>query len=153
MQDACNPGAPERLAQREEQLLALSRTLVRWLDERYLDPLLGLLLPGVGDLVSAALGLLLVGVAVRRRSSPIVIARMLGNLTIDALVGAVPLVGDVFDFAWRANRRNLSLLERADNAAPRLADWLWVLAAALLLLVSFCLPVLAGAWIYEQLAR
>ena len=39
------------------------------------------------------------------------VARMLGNVAIDGVVGAVPLVGDVFDVMWRSNRRNMRLLQ------------------------------------------
>src|SRR5437899_2862048 len=81
-----------------------------WVDDRYLDPILGVLVPGVGDLIGSALGLYVVGVAVKRRLPLVTVARMLVNLGVDALVGAVPLVGDLFDVAWKANRRNVKLL-------------------------------------------
>src|SRR5690348_16002469 len=74
-----------------------AETLARWLDDRFLDPLLGLVLPGVGDVVGSALGLYVVGVALRRRLPLVTVARMLMNLGVDALVGAVPLAGDLFD--------------------------------------------------------
>ena len=76
-----------------------------------LDPLVGLV-PGVGDLVGLLVSLGPVVVAVRLGADGAVVARMLLNVVIDAVVGAVPILGDVFDVAWRANRRNLNLLER-----------------------------------------
>ena len=45
------------------------------------------------------------------RASKLVLARMLGNVGVDFLIGSVPIVGDLFDFAWKANRRNARLLE------------------------------------------
>src|SRR5262245_19286556 len=60
------------------------RKLTRVLDHYLVDPLLGLLLPGVGDLIGSMLGLYLVGLAVQRGTSPVIIARMLLNLALDA---------------------------------------------------------------------
>ncbi len=76
-----------------------------------LDPLVGLV-PGAGDLVGLLVSLGPVVVAVRLGANGAVVARMLLNVMIDAVVGAVPILGDVFDVAWRANRRNLNLLKR-----------------------------------------
>ena len=127
-------------------------TLVRWLDRRFLDPILGLVLPEAGDLVTSVAGLYLVVLAVRRRLPAIIIARMLLNLSIDALVGAIPLFGDLFDFAWRANVRNLALLE-AHHAGrpPRASDWLVVAGAAIFLLAALALPILLVGWLLSWL--
>ena len=75
-----------------------------------LDPLLGLL-PGAGDILGAAVGSWIVVKAARLGASPVVVARMLLNVGVDALAGAAPLLGDLFDVAFKANRRNLELLE------------------------------------------
>src|ERR1051325_3671120 len=90
--------------------IARARTLTRVLDHYLVDPLLGLVLPGAGDLIGSLLGLYVVGIAVRRRTSPVVIARMLLNLALDAGLGLVPIVGDLADFAFKANQKNLALL-------------------------------------------
>ena len=111
-----------------------AETLARWLDDRFLDPLLGLFVPGVGDVVGSVLGLYVVGVAWRRKLPLVTIARMLLNLGVDALVGAVPIAGDLFDFAWKANRRNVRLLrERHEARHDTAADWLRVIGAFALL--------------------
>src|SRR5688572_23575125 len=89
-----------------------ARTITRWMDRLYLDPILGFLVPGAGDLLTGATGVYLVALAVRAGAPKIVIARMLINLAVDVVVGLIPFAGDVFDFAWRANQRNLDLLER-----------------------------------------
>ena len=68
-----------------------------------LDPLLGLL-PGAGDVVSATFSGWMVVTAARMGATPATLLRMLGNLGLDLLSGAVPLVGDVFDIAFKANR-------------------------------------------------
>jgi hypothetical protein len=60
---------------------------------------------------------------------------MLGNVAIDAMIGAVPLIGDLFDFAWKANEMNLALLEKHAAAEWRPASGDWLFAAALTVVV------------------
>ena len=108
------------------------RTLTRVLDHYLVDPLLGVVLPGAGDLIGSLLGLYVVGLAVRRRTSPMVVARMLLNLALDAGLGFVPIVGDLADFAFKANEKNLALLtERPPGAKATARDWLMIGGAAL----------------------
>lgn len=112
--------------------LAQIRTLTRVLDHYLVDPLLGLVLPGAGDLIGSLLGLYVVGIALRQRMSPVIIARMLLNLAIDAGLGLVPLFGDIADFAFKANDKNLALLEqRRVTGKGTWRDWLVVVGAAL----------------------
>jgi hypothetical protein len=111
--------------------IARARTLARVLDHYLVDPLLGLLLPGAGDLIGSLLGLYLVAIAVRRRMSPVIVARMLLHLALDAVLGAIPLIGDIADFAYKANERNLALLvDRRATGRPTARDWLAVGGAA-----------------------
>jgi hypothetical protein len=81
-----------------------------------LDPLVGLL-PVSGDVAAAVCSLYIVAEAVRSGVSRGVVARMLLNIALDFAVGSVPVVGDVFDVFWKANRRNVDLFERALDAA------------------------------------
>jgi hypothetical protein len=88
-----------------------------------LDPLLGLM-PGIGDLLGAAISSYLVYECARLGVPKRVLGKMAGNIAVEAIVGVVPVVGDVFDAAWKANMRNLRLLEscyRADleERSPR----------------------------------
>jgi hypothetical protein len=76
-----------------------------------LDPLIGLV-PVIGDLIPAAIGLYLVFEARELGASRWLQARMVGNLLLDLLVGAVPLLGDFFDLMFRAHYRNLKLLQK-----------------------------------------
>jgi hypothetical protein len=109
-----------------------ARTLARILDHYMVDPLIGLVLPGAGDLIGSVFGLYIVGLALRRRVSPIIVARMLLNLAIDAGIGIVPLLGDVADALFKANEKNLQLLvERHDTGKATARDWLAVGGAAL----------------------
>src|SRR5437870_13044557 len=77
-----------------------------------LDALVGLI-PGIGDAIGAVLASYIVWEARRLGVSKWVLTRMIANVGIDALVGAVPAVGDFFDAAFKANIRNLRLLEAA----------------------------------------
>ena len=73
------------------------------------DAIIGLA-PGVGDLVTTLLSCWIVYEARRLGAPRHLLARMAGNIAIDGLIGAVPLLGDAFDVMWRANRRNVQLL-------------------------------------------
>jgi hypothetical protein len=132
----------ERLAPDPE--LELVSRFARLLDRFYLDPLLGLLLPGAGDLLGGALGIYPVLIAWRRKAPKVLIARMLLNLSVDLLAGSLPLIGDVWDFFFKANTRNLELLKArsrhgAVQASPR--DALVLAAAVLAFLLALALPV------------
>ena len=74
-----------------------------------LDALVGLI-PGIGDLLTTATSLYIVHEAYQLGAPKRLLVRMLGNVAVDGFVGAFPLVGDVFDTFWRANRRNVTLL-------------------------------------------
>ncbi|TMQ22286.1 MAG: DUF4112 domain-containing protein [Deltaproteobacteria bacterium] len=124
--------------------IARARTLSRVLDHYLVDPLLGLILPGAGDLIGSLLGLYVVGIAVRRRMSPVIIARMLLNLALDAGIGFLPLVGDIADFVFKANEKNLALLvDRHDTGRATARDWLTVAGAALAFAAVIALMIYA----------
>jgi Domain of unknown function (DUF4112) len=75
-----------------------------------LDALIGLV-PAIGDAITTAISLYIVHEARQLGAPRHIVFRMLGNVALDGLVGAVPLVGDAFDVIWRANRRNMRLLQ------------------------------------------
>ena len=81
-----------------------------------LDPILGLI-PVIGDAAGAVLAGWILVEAVRLGASRATLVRIAGNVALDAGLGAVPFIGDIFDFAWKANLRNVALLER-HLAAP-----------------------------------
>ena len=74
-----------------------------------LDPLVGLI-PGVGGAVGAAISLYIVWEARKLGATPTQIKWMLANIALDTLIGEIPVLGDVFDFAFKANLRNLAIL-------------------------------------------
>ena len=75
-----------------------------------LDALIGLF-PGLGDIVGVLLSSYIVREAARLGVPPSVLTRMAFNVAVEGLVGLVPFAGDVFDAAWKANQRNLALLD------------------------------------------
>jgi hypothetical protein len=114
-----------RSASRAERIARIDR-LATLLDTRFAipftkirfgaDSLIGLA-PGVGDAITTALALYIVYEAHRLGAPKTVLARMLGNVAIDGMVGIVPVAGDVFDVMFRANRRNVRILrEHLDRA-------------------------------------
>jgi hypothetical protein len=121
-----------------------------------LDPILGLI-PGGGDAAGAVLSGWILVEAVRLGASRATLLRIAGNVALDAGLGAVPIIGDIFDFAWKANLRNVALLERhlalpggaerADRSFVLLVV-LGVLALALGLLV---LGILLTRWVFHAL--
>jgi hypothetical protein len=148
MSTALVPQSPPQFVPRDETLNNV-RAVARLMDTAVvipgtnfrvgLDVILGLI-PGIGDLISAAVSTYIILAAVKLGVPRAVIARMLLNVGTDAVVGAVPIAGDVFDAAWRANKRNADLLEQA-LAEPQKARRasLWVLlgvVAAVVLMVA-----------------
>jgi hypothetical protein len=81
-----------------------------------IDALFGLV-PGLGDIVGAVVAVYALHVARTLRAPGAIQLHMLGNIAVDAIVGTVPVVGDLFDFVFKAQTRNLALLD-AWVAAP-----------------------------------
>jgi hypothetical protein len=130
-----------------------ARTFARVLDRYGLDAILGFVLPGIGDVAGSLLGLYLVAIAIRRRLPAAVVVRMLLNLGLDLVIGAVPILGDVADFVFRANERNLRLLEDRSSAGgrARASDWAIIGAVGLGLAAVIGLLVYAVVAVLHQL--
>ena len=122
-----------RLARAMDSAMAIPGTRIRV----GLDPIIGLI-PGGGDVASAVLAAYVVLIAVQRGVPRPVVWRMLGNIGVDTLGGSVPLLGDVFDVAYKSNMKNVELLERyvaQPDAVTRRSRWLGILAATAVFLV------------------
>lgn len=76
-----------------------------------LDGLLGLI-PGVGDVITALVSSVVLSEAARMGAPKVLLLKMAFNILVDTVVGAIPVVGDLFDFAWKANNRNVRLLNQ-----------------------------------------
>lgn len=106
-----------------------------------LDAVLGLV-PGVGDVIGAVLSTWIVIGALRHRVPGRVIARMVLNIAIDLLFGAVPVAGDVFDFMYEENVKNMRLLEKhRDRRRPPRSTAAIALVAACIVLFVLALAV------------
>jgi hypothetical protein len=111
-----------------------------------LDALLGTLLPGAGDALGGVTAVTMMYIAWQRGASRDLLLRMLGNATLDVAFGSIPIVGDIFDLGFHANRRNMTLLEdflRRKSKAQRASKASVVLIFGLLFVAM--LLVLAGA--------
>lgn len=127
------------------------RALSRVMDRLYVDPIVGFLLPGAGDVLTGATGAYTVLLAMRMGVPKVTVARMLVNLAVDLLLGAIPVAGDVFDVWFKAHERNLALLEQRAAAKTSAVDGLYVAGAALLFLAALALPVVILWWALRQI--
>ncbi len=112
-----------------------------------LDPILGLL-PGLGDLISP---LFTIGVLLQARAlgvPKVVQGRMMINAGVDALLGTVPVIGDLFDFAWKANAKNLALLElhAREERSGSAGDYAFVVLMIAIVVALAALPVVLLGW-------
>jgi hypothetical protein len=119
-----------------------------------LDGIIGLI-PGLGDILAGLASCIIVIAAWFRGVPYITLLRMVVNLGIDVLVGSIPFLGDAFDIAWKANRRNYALMSRHLRQPHRHTwkDYVFLLGIALVLAAIFAVPVLVILWITVQLAH
>lgn len=137
-----------------------------------LDGIIGLI-PGVGDVIGAMASWIIILAAWLRGVPRVTLARMLANVAIETIVGAVPILGDAFDIAWKANRKNFALLERSVGTVPvykadanaglpslpgrgataeqrkrhQVSDWLFLVLLFLGMMALLAVPILLLAYI------
>ena len=141
-----------------------ARSLARLLDDLVripgtnigvgLDPIIGLI-PGVGDMIGGIMSGYILLVAAQEGVPASVLTRMLGNIALDSLVGVVPVLGDLFDFSIKSNRRNVDLLDRylaapAETKAASRGMVALIILAAILLVVGV---IAAGVWVVRLVGR
>jgi uncharacterized protein DUF4112 len=120
-----------------------------------LDGILGLI-PGIGDATGAALSIYLIFEAARLGLPLSTLLRMVGNIAIETVVGAIPIVGDIFDIAWKANMRNMALVHTHSGLAglkersPSQILRLLLVPVILAVLALIALPILA-LWVVFRL--
>jgi len=139
---------------RDENLDLLSRVLDTWFRipgtniRVGLDGIIGFV-PGVGDFLAGAASCIIVLAAFFRGVPLVTVARMVTNLVIEVGVGMVPVLGNLFDIGWRANRRNYHLLEQSLTGVRRdtWKDWVFMGLLALGLVLLAMLPFLLLLWI------
>jgi len=107
-----------------------------------LDALIGLI-PGLGDVLTNMMSAVIVMRAMQNGVHKAAIMRMLLNLGIDTAVGSIPVVGDVFDFAYKANMKNMRIYrESLSGERKPLKDWGFVILVMAFLVAMIVLPIL-----------
>ncbi|HET9415348.1 MAG TPA: DUF4112 domain-containing protein [Pseudolabrys sp.] len=119
-----------------------------------LDPILGLV-PGIGDLVSPLFAIGILWQAHDLGIPRVVQLRMIFNVAIDALLGVVPFVGDLFDFVWKANDKNMALLD--DHAAyeyrASAGDRIFVALLTVAVIVIAAVPFVIATWMIAAIRQ
>jgi len=119
-----------------------------------LDGIVGFI-PGVGDAVGGIASCIIIFAAWVRGVSYITLTRMLANWGIEVLLGTVPVLGNLFDIGWKANRRNYALLASglADPQGTRRRSWLFFAALCVLFAAMLLLPMLLFSWLTVHMLR
>jgi hypothetical protein len=117
-----------------------------------LDGIVGFI-PGVGDLIGGLASCIIIIAAWVRGVSYVTVARMVANVAIEVVVGSVPVLGDMFDIAWRANRRNYALLTGSvyEPRKHTIQSWFFLGALCLVLAALVLLPLLLLTWVFNGL--
>ena len=141
----------------------IAKFLAELLDQRFtipgtsirigLDPIIGLI-PGIGDTLANLAGSAILVIAAQLHLPKIVLLRMGWNIALNTLIGAIPLVGDIFSIWFRSNVKNAQLLERyatrqSQSVAP--SDWAFVVVLVVGLLLLLVGMLSAVAWSIRQL--
>lgn len=123
-----------------------------------LDALIGLI-PGVGDTATALASFYILAAGVRYRVPKVTLLRMGINIGIDYLFGVIPVVGDLFDFAWKSNEMNMELIRKratvsaAEAKQGRKSDWLFVGFIILLLIGLLVGTFVLGIYLLSLILR
>jgi hypothetical protein len=131
--------------------LADVEAIARWFDYAFELPggfrfgfagIIGLI-PGIGDVIDALVSLFIIVRAIQLGIPRVAVTRMLVNVGIEALAGTVPFLGDLFDIAFKANRRNYEILRNRISQPERQKahDWLFLAITVVVVIASVALPV------------
>jgi len=119
-----------------------------------LDGIIGLI-PGLGDVLAGLASCIIIIAAWFRGIPYVALVRMVVNLGIDVLVGAIPIAGDAFDIAWKANRRNYDLMMRHLRQPRRHTwkDYAFLFMIVTLLFAIFAIPIVLIVWLTVWFTR
>jgi hypothetical protein len=117
-----------------------------------LDGIVGVI-PGIGDIIGGIASCIIIIAAWARGVSYVTVARMVTNIAIEVVVGSIPILGDMFDIAWRANRRNYALLVGSVDEPRKhtLQSWLFLGGVCVVLAALVLLPMLLLTWLFASL--
>lgn len=147
-------GAEPRLRRLRALAWFLDRAFALGKNRRFgFEPLIGLI-PAIGDWIGGIFSLYILYEAARLGIPWRVLGRMAWNVALEVIIGTIPIAGDIFDFVWQANMRNVQLVEA--NFRPTLPTRPvgkivvpLIIAAALLLFSVFALGVALGVWLWH----
>lgn len=113
-----------------------------------LDGIIGFI-PGAGDMIAGVASCVIIVAAWARGVSYVTLARMLANWGIEVVLGSVPVLGNLFDIGWKANRRNYKLLtgSLADPQGVRRRSWLFFAVLCVGLAVLLVAPFVLLGWL------
>ena len=113
-----------------------------------LDALIGWI-PGIGDAMAGTASFLIVFASWRRGARAITLTRMIANVLLETMVGAIPVAGDIFHVVWKANRRNYRLLmrEREQPGYHTGRDWMFLVAILVVAIAAVGIPIGVLIWI------
>ena len=118
------------------------------------ESLIGLV-PGAGDLVGGAIGLVILFRAFQFKLPKIVIVRMIANTLLDVTLGTIPFLGDAFDFFWKSNTRNMKLFHHYAEAPEKSTRAHWIFLGSLVagFFLVFALVVFGFLLLLSQLFK
>jgi hypothetical protein len=118
-----------------------------------LDGIVGFI-PGAGDVLGGVASCIIILAALVRGVPRAIVGRMVLNVAIETAVGSLPVVGNLFDIGWRANRRNYKLLAGALDLPERgrSSGWLFLAGVCLVLAALMAIPLLLAGWLLVHLA-
>jgi hypothetical protein len=113
-----------------------------------LDALIGWI-PGIGDAMAGTASFLIVFASWRRGARSITLIRMIANVLLETMVGAIPIAGDIFHVIWKANRRNYRLLirEREQPGYHAGRDWMFLVVILVIGIAAVGIPIGILIWI------
>jgi len=119
-----------------------------------LDGIVGVI-PGIGDLIGGVASCIIIIAAWVRGVSYATVVRMVANVVIEVSIGSIPILGDMFDIAWRANRRNYALLT-GSIYEPRkytIQSWFFLAALCLVMAALIIVPMILVTWMAAYIMR
>lgn len=140
-----------KTASEEKTAIANVESMAKWMDSRFtipgtdikfgFDALIGLI-PGAGDFATLFISGYMITILAKNGASKLLVARMALNIVIDAVLGSVPILGDIFDVAFKANIRNVKLM-REHYVEGRQTGGAWKVIVPIMLLLVLVVGTLA----------
>jgi Domain of unknown function (DUF4112) len=116
-----------------------------------LDGIVGLF-PGVGDLAGTLVSALIVASATQAGLPRAAVGRMMANVAVDTLLGGIPILGDLFDFAFKANTKNIQIYrEHLEGRQQTVRNWVFTFLVVLALLALVAIPISVFVYVVRSL--